>query len=177
MDRHAVGDEQGFDDLYRILAPELLAYAKRRARDVARAEDFVQQTFLQMHLARDRFRTGGDVFSWAFAILARLCIDGHRRQKFDRMADSPDAIELALDEGGTPEQLVAGFELATLVAHAIGEMPVSQREAYALVREQGFSSSEAAEILGTTPNAIHLRMHRTYDAVRTALDWVAVAAT
>src|SRR5260370_6889043 len=81
MDRYADGDDAAFSELYDILAPRLFGYLLRQTRNNARAEDLVQQTFLQMHCARGKFIRGADVVPWAFAIARRLMIDGFRRSR------------------------------------------------------------------------------------------------
>ncbi len=170
MDRYADGDDGAFDELYDLLVPRLLPYAVRRTRDVGRAEDLVQQVFLQMHLARDSFRRGSDVLSWAFAITTRLAIDAYRRRRPEVLADDPHdlaAFEPSLEL--LPEEVAATKELAQVVERALAAMPEGQREAYELVREQGFSPAEAAQILGATQNAVNLRVHRAYDALRAAI--------
>src|SRR5262249_20161831 len=79
MDRYAQGDEASFSELYDALAPRLYGYLLRQTRNDTRAEDLLQQTFLQIHCARGRFIPGADVVPWAFAIARRLLIDGVRR--------------------------------------------------------------------------------------------------
>ena len=57
MDRYARGEDAAFGELYDLLAPKLLGFLYRQTRDRARAEDLVQQTFLQMHCARETYTT------------------------------------------------------------------------------------------------------------------------
>ena len=42
--------------------------------------------------------------------------------------------------------------------------------AYTLVRQEGLSVAEAAEVLGVTVTAVKLRAHRVYEALRAVLD-------
>ncbi|CAN5240902.1 N/A [soil metagenome] len=169
MDRYARGDDSAFDGLYDLLVPRLLPYAKRRTGDASRAEDLVQQAVLQMHLARASFRNGSDVLAWAFAITTRLAIDGYRRRKSEVLADDPHAIgNVEPCASHAPEQILAAKEMAVIAERTLQAMPEGQRVAYELVREQGFCPAEAADILGTTPNAVNLRVHRAYDAIRAA---------
>jgi RNA polymerase sigma-70 factor (ECF subfamily) len=170
MDRYAMGDDAAFDELYDALVPRLLPYATRRAGDAVRGEDLVQQTLLQMHLARASFRSGSDVLSWAFAIVTRLAIDGFRRRRNEVLSDDPHAAmgPTALSTGG-PDHDLGARQVAAIVERALDGLPEGQREAYDLVRGEGFSPAEAAAILGTTQNAVNLRVHRAYDALRAAL--------
>jgi RNA polymerase sigma-70 factor (ECF subfamily) len=48
-------------------------------------------------------------------------------------------------------------------------LPEAQRVAFELVKHEGLSLAEAADVLGTTVAAVKLRAHRTYEALRAAL--------
>lgn len=49
-------------------------------------------------------------------------------------------------------------------------LPETQRVAFELVKQDGLSHAEAAEVLGTTVAAIKQRTHRAYTALRAAVD-------
>jgi len=44
-----------------------------------------------------------------------------------------------------------------------------KREAFVLLRYEGLSVQEAADVLGSTPTAVKLRAFRAYEALRAAL--------
>jgi RNA polymerase sigma-70 factor (ECF subfamily) len=170
MDRYACGDDAAFSELYDLLAPRLTAFLARRTRDDALATDLVQQTFLQMHASRRHFSEGADVMPWAFAIARRLLIDVVRKS----------GREIVGDEGGSeeresvapdlpPDRIVAQRRLAARVREELQRVPEAQRAAFELVKHDGLSLAEAAEVLGTTVAAVKLRIHRTYEALRAAL--------
>lgn len=167
MDRYAEGDDSAFGELYDGLAPRLFGYLVRQTRDHARAEDLVQQTMLQMHRARGRFIKGSDVVPWAFAIARRLMIDGMRRGKREVLASDPDAAEADVVSPDAPaDQLFEAAELATLLLEELAKLPETQRVAFDLVKREGLSMAEAAQVLGTTVSAVKLRTHRAYEALR-----------
>jgi RNA polymerase sigma-70 factor (ECF subfamily) len=168
MARYAAGDEAAFAEVYDALAPRLYAFLTRQTRDRARAEDLVQQTFLQMHRARGRFIEGAEVTPWAFAIARRLFIDGLRRRKYEKVGDEAEGMELASD-GPTADELVEAQELATKMRAEIARLPETQRVAFELVKQEGLSLAEAAQVLGTTVAAVKLRAHRAYEALRAVL--------
>jgi RNA polymerase sigma-70 factor (ECF subfamily) len=171
MDRYAQGDESAFSELYDALAPRLYGYLLRQTRNNARAEDLLQQTFLQMHCARGRFIPGADVVPWAFAIARRLLIDGVRRSgrevslELREEAGAPPPVSTALSQ----DDLVHSKRLATSLERELAKLPESYREAFELIKQEGLSLAEAAEVLGTTVAAVKLRAHRTYQALREAL--------
>jgi RNA polymerase sigma-70 factor (ECF subfamily) len=52
---------------------------------------------------------------------------------------------------------------------ALAELPEQQREAVVLVKLDGKTVAEAAEIAGTTVGAMKVRAHRGYEALRARL--------
>lgn len=168
MERYACGEDDAFGALYDALAPKLFAFLSRQTGDAARAEDLVQQTFLQMHCARETYVTGADVIPWAFAIARRLAIDVHRRTKRESFGSDVEAAAIALDLA--PDDALRSKQAARILQDALDELPEAQRTAFELVKYDGLSLAQAAETLGTTVTAVKLRTHRTYEALRGALE-------
>ncbi len=170
MDRYADGDASAFAEVYDELAPRLYGFFIRQTGDKARAEDLVQQTLMQMHAARAVYARGSDVIPWAFAIGRRLLIDTRRKTKrevlFDSAEDDAAALELRVERDLVPDGQVITRQLAGKIREELQRLPEPQRVAYELVRQEGMSVAEAAQVLGTTPTAIKLRAHRVYEAIR-----------
>jgi RNA polymerase sigma-70 factor (ECF subfamily) len=171
MDRYARGDDGAFSEVYDLVAPRLLRYLTRQTRNLALAEDLVQQTLLRIHRARGRFTPGAAVFPWAMAIARRLLIDDLRYRRGDKLGrsldedptlDPPDLAPNATD-------LVAASQLAARIRAELAKLPSAQREAFELIKEDELSLAEAAAVLGTTVTAVTLRSHRAYVALRLAL--------
>jgi RNA polymerase sigma-70 factor (ECF subfamily) len=173
MDRYADGDDAAFGDVYDLLAPRLFAFFVRHTGDVSRAEDLVQQTLLQIHAARLNYVRASDVVPWAFAIGRRLLVDSRRRTRkevlFETAEDDAAALDSRTERYSIPDALVMTKELAGLAEDELERMPESHRVAYMLVRQEGLSVAEAAEVVGTTPGALKLRAHRAYEALRAVL--------
>jgi RNA polymerase sigma-70 factor (ECF subfamily) len=168
MARYAMGDDGAFATVYDELAPRLYGYLARQTRDPARAEDLLQQTFLQMHKARGTFVAGAEVVPWAFAIARRLMIDGFRRGRRE-VLEEPDARDERPAADDPADELVQAQQLATRIRLELAKLPETQRTAFELVKQEGLSLAEAAGVLGTTVPAVKLRAHRAYEALRAVL--------
>jgi RNA polymerase sigma-70 factor (ECF subfamily) len=168
MDRYARGDEPAFAEVYDAVAPRVFAYLRRHTRGAALAEDLVQQTLLQMHRARGTFIPGSAVLPWAFAIARRLLIDELRRNKRNVLATASEIAEeaAAAPGGAAPDGILAARQLAGQLQAELGRLPHSQRAAFELMRLDGLSHADAAQVLGITVNALKLRAHRAYVALR-----------
>jgi RNA polymerase sigma-70 factor (ECF subfamily) len=169
MERYSRGEDQAFSQLYDSLAPRLHQYLLRASRDATRADDLLQQTMLRIHRARGRFIVGAEVLPWAFAIARRLFIDSIRRRKGEQTGGyEASPVEVAADQRPADE-LVDSQRLGGAIEAQLERLPESHRVAFELIQKEGLSIREAAEVLGTTPNAVKLRAHRAYVALRSAL--------
>lgn len=171
MARYARGEDAALAIVYDAIAPRLYGYLLRRVRDASLCEDLVQKTFLQMHRARATFAPGSLVAPWAFAIAKRLLIDaGRARTRLRaRFSDNADGVDEVASSAPDAEDHLAAKELGQRAMAVLQEMPQNQREAFLLIRIDGLSIIEAAEVLGTTVSAVKLRAHRAYKALTDAL--------
>jgi RNA polymerase sigma-70 factor (ECF subfamily) len=115
MARYSRGDDVAFSDLYDALAPRLFGFLRRHAGAPSAVDDFLQQTFMQLHRARGTFACGAAVLPWAFAIARRLCMDAarHRRRHASESAVTLDDVappEAPAD--ASPEAALAAAEAA-----------------------------------------------------------------
>lgn len=168
MERYARGEDAAFAELYDGLAPRLFAFLVRQCRDRTRAEDVLQQTMLQIHRHRGRFLPGAEVLPWAFAIARRLVIDQHRRGGREVLGDD-DHAELLVSLDAPADELTMAKEVAERLEAELRRLPENQRVAFELIKQEGLSVAEAAQVLGTTVSAVKLRAHRAYEALRAAL--------
>ena len=169
MDRYARGEEAAFVDLYDELAPRLHSFALRWTRSRSAAEDVVQQTLLQMHVARHRFVRGGAVVPWAYAIARRLLIDlGRRVAREVLRADGARDPEEA-SAAPSPEEALHHRRLEAEARRDLAMLPSGWREAFELVKFEGLSVAEAAEVLGITHGMVKIRTHRATAALREAV--------
>jgi RNA polymerase sigma-70 factor, ECF subfamily len=151
------------------VAPRVHAYLIRQTRDRVIADDLLQQTLLQMHRKRGTYAAGLPVLPWAFAIARRLYIDECRRRKTDALWSARDVGEDDRRAWALPDDEVATRQVAQLVEAELARMPGNQRVAFELLKIDGLSQQEAAQLLGTTVSAVKLRAFRAYSAIRSVL--------
>ncbi|PRQ07495.1 ECF RNA polymerase sigma factor SigL [Enhygromyxa salina] len=153
-------------------------------RDEPTVDDLLQLTFLEAHLARDRFCVqGGDpdgaVQGWYFAIARNVAPDhlrqrgrrDRRRVELDAHAGGPER-ELA-DDAASVEALALEHERADeiidQVRDAIALLPASEREVVELHKLRGMTMAEVAERLQIREGAVRVRAHRGYKALARSL--------
>ena len=173
MERYAAGDSAAFAQVYDALAPRLFAYLFRQTRERSRAEDLLQQTMLHIHRARDRFIPGAQVTPWAFAIARRLLVDSMRRGRREILGDGT-VVDTGVASSPRADDLVQASQVAVRIELVLAGLPASQRTAFQLIKQEGLTVAEAAQVLGTTVAAVKLRAHRAYEALRAGLSEIGV---
>lgn len=181
MDRFARGDDDAFAELYRLGSGQVHRFLMRMSGDAALADDLTQDTFLRAHAARASFEVGAAARPWLLAIARNTFLDWTRRAKVRRK--SAEATKAAQDAdppiaaGETQgDEALAAREMLQIVERALAKQSALVREAFILVRFEGLSMSEAAEVLGTTEAAVKVRAFRANEAIREALGPDAQAA-
>jgi RNA polymerase sigma-70 factor (ECF subfamily) len=170
MVRYSQGDLSAFDIVYEAVAPRIEDFLRRRVRDKARAEDIVQQTFLNIHGARGTFVPGSDLMCWAFRIARNLLIDSSRkarRESAREIVEENDTLAAALASaiaGG--EEIVVARETWAQLVRAFEQLPNAQRDVFELVRLEGLSYEQAAAALGITLDSLRMYAHRATVALR-----------
>ncbi len=165
MAQLAAGDLAAFDALYERYRRSVFTVLLRLAASDAVAEDVLQETFLRLYLHRAAYRSQGHFRAWLYSIARNLLTDYYRRAR--RPVDEPATTE-AEDPIGPAEWAEAG-DLAARIGRAVDRLPPLQREVLLLSRVAGLTSEEVADVIGSTPGAVRVALHRALKAIRTAI--------
>lgn len=174
MDRYARGEDDAFDLLYRQGAPRLRGFLVRLCGNGALADDLTQEAFVRIHVARGSFHAGAAALPWMLAIGRNAFLDHARRHDVRRAsserASHSDDVEVAVASAETRgDEVLAAREMLGIVRATLDQMSLAQREAFVLLRFEGLSVRDAAQVLGTTEAAVKVRAFRAYEALREAL--------
>lgn len=166
MTRHAQGDPEAFDELYRQAHPKLVNSMMKLTPDRGRAEDVAQVTLLKAHRARESYKPGAPVLPWLYVIAKRTLYDEQRPMSVRYEVLSNDGL---LSDADRPIAPQTTDNVASL-RQAFEQLPPHYRDAIELTKLSGFSGSEAAKALNTTKAAIKQRVHRGYGLLRQWLE-------
>jgi RNA polymerase sigma-70 factor (ECF subfamily) len=174
------GDERAYERLVREQGGRLLAVARRLLRSDEDARDALQEAFLQAFRNLDGFAGQARLSTW----LHRIVINAALMRLRSRRARPEEPIEPLLpkfladghtvrrytDWGACPEELAGRGELRERVRRAIDRLPATYRTVLVLRDLEELDTGEVAGLLGVTPNAVKIRLHRARQALRELLD-------
>jgi RNA polymerase sigma-70 factor (ECF subfamily) len=167
--RHARGEPNHFQILVQRYSGELYRFLARFTGSRVMADDVVQETFLQVHLAASSFDPSRRFKPWLFTIAANKARDMLRSKARKpeipldaTIRDSEDSQTfrafLADQASGPPERLEASEERA-LVRQVVDQMPSNLREVLILGYFQRFPYQEIADVLGIPLGTVKSRLH------------------
>ena len=142
-----------FDALFTAHQRHVLAYALRRTTTAADAEDVTAEAFI---IAWRKFDAipADEPLPWLYAV-ARRVLANHRRGlgRRERLA-----ALLRVEDVATP--LRAGEDLDGPVFAALASLSPADQELLRLVAWEELGNQQIAAVLGITPNAVAIRLHR-----------------
>lgn len=147
--------EERFEGLYREFRDPLMAYAMRRVSPDA-AQDVVAETFAIVWRRLDSVPSS-EPAGWLFVTARNVVIARWRREQ--RQERITERLENELEGNReVPDEAMATTPRPVLVA--LAELAESDREVLLLSAWEQLSSREGAAVLGCSPTAFRIRLHR-----------------
>ncbi len=156
----AAGDRRAFEALYARHAPTVMRFLHHLCHDAGLAEDLTQETFVRAWRAAPRFRPEAAVRTWLLEIAKRRGWSaGARGARRRSVWGTPMAFgETALaSRGDLPADAVERADTARSIRRALLALSPKLRLAFVLVRLEGCSFAEAAEIAGVPVGTVKSR--------------------
>jgi RNA polymerase sigma-70 factor (ECF subfamily) len=148
------------DRLYREHATAVLAYVRRTTPDDA--PDVVAETFVVAWRRLDDLTDDAEALPWLYGIAWRT-LSTQRRSARRQQAISERLAKEPQPPASEPTSHVA------MLGAALAGLAASEREVLMLVAWEELDSRQAAAVLGCTPTAFRLRLHRARRHLRRRL--------
>jgi RNA polymerase sigma-70 factor (ECF subfamily) len=161
------GDAAAFDGLFQRWASPLLRYLERMLRDAAAAEDLVQEVFLRVHRARERYTPDARFSTWLYRIATNLALNELRRPRRrdpHQSTDEDGAVWLVSDASPTDE-IVDARRQGEAALRELEALPERQRAALWLTAIEGLAYSEVAAALDVSEKVVKALVHRGRSAL------------
>lgn len=172
------GDATAFEQLVSRHKRGLYNFLLRSVHNKSRAEELLQEVFLRVIRAKDRYQRTARFTTWIYTIARNLCVDESRRQKFRRtlpleakrrgrsedgglsILDVTEADEVGTDAASEAPKIRAR------VAAAIDNLPDDQREVFVMRQFGGLSFKQIGEAVGAPENTVKSRMRYALEKLR-----------
>ena len=169
------GDPQAFKQLVETWQNMVYNTVLSIVQDIQEAEDVSQEVFIQVYQSVKNFRGDAKLSTWIYRVAVTKALDAERKKKTKkRVANLKSWIGL-----GEKEEEAAHFnhpgvqldnkELAAVLFKAMQKLPENQRIAFTLIKAEGLSYDETAEIMNVSVKAVEALMHRAKENLRKRL--------
>ena len=149
--RHAQGDAEAFELIYRRHEMRTWRYLERNVGDRANADELQQEVWFAVSKEAPRFEPKMRFSAWLFGIA------------YKRLSDSTVASS---EPGNAP---AAARDQATALTRALGQLPRELRDAYLLQMEGELTIAEIAAITNSSLETIKTRLHLARTKLREQL--------
>jgi RNA polymerase sigma-70 factor (ECF subfamily) len=174
------GEESAFDGLVEAYSGQVYALMTRFLGRHSGREDLVQEVFLRVIRARDRYEPRARFTTWLYRIVYNLCVNETQRaggrdhvsiERSSTGADPEDAgpPEIFDERAMGPSESMERDDIVRQVREAIADLPEGQRMALVLAKYHDMAYSEIADVLGSSEKAIKSLIHRARETLRATL--------
>jgi RNA polymerase sigma-70 factor (ECF subfamily) len=171
IERLRDGDSAALDVVFDTFKRPLFTFLLRLSRRRDIAEELFEETWLRLVKHARRLRPDTRLGAWLFTVARNLYVSYLRSRMLE---DSAIAGLMALwpfsIERSSPFEAAAASELERRIERALTAMPLASREVLLLVGVAGLNPSDAADVIGVTPEALRQRLHRARVTLAKALE-------
>lgn len=151
-------DRKSQEQLYRLLAPRMLAVCMRYATDKDEAQDILQEGFIKMFRNMKNYRGEGSLEGWIRRIMVHCAISRYRKLKpivlvDDFAAEEAAAIPISSSFNDN------GLEAKDLMK-LVQKLPKTYRSVFNMYAIEGYSHQEIGSSLGMSELLSRTTLHR-----------------
>jgi RNA polymerase sigma-70 factor (ECF subfamily) len=173
------GEEAAFDRLVDSYSGQVYALLTRFLGQRASREDLVQEVFLRVIRARERYQPTARFTTWLYRIVFNMAVNETQRvtgsgtfsldQPCGDRSDDGWRIEVTDERVEDPSAGMEREDVVSAVRRAIEALPEQQRAALILAKYHDTPYVEIAEILNSSEKAIKSLIHRARETLRESL--------
>ncbi len=168
-------DLTAFEALMRRHNRRLFRVTRSVLRDVAAAEDAVQEAYIRAFTKLSSYKPTGKFSSWLTRVALNEALMMRRRDRTDTVSlddigdEAVMPAEPTAQEPPTAEQFVEAAHARALLEHAIDSLPENFRMVFVLRVVEGLDVRETSECLELNSNTVRTRLFRAQRQLRVDL--------
>jgi RNA polymerase sigma-70 factor, ECF subfamily len=162
-----------FDELYEKYHHDVFQFLFYMVKNKEHAEDLVQEVYIRVLNAYDRFEGRSSEKTWLLSIARNVAIDFFRKQKGwkQRILDKFDwSSKQVKDEYLMPEEIAIQREEIKWVYHCLDSCSFDQRAVIILRFIHELSITETAAALGWTEGKVKTTQHRSLKVLKRQME-------
>ena len=166
------GDVGAFEALFRAMHPRLVGFTANYVGDAARAEEIVQDLFLDLWTDRASWTLTGSVRAYLYAAVRNRALNLRRRDAVERDWVDDEALDgvRALHQRPTdPQEELESADASERLDSAISALPERCRMVMQMRWRDEFTYAEIADVMGISLKGVENQLGRGLKVLRKAL--------
>lgn len=162
------GDEAAFEQIYDLYSPRLLGKLLKLVKSDMLAAELLQEVFIKLWQVRSELDPDKSFRSYLFCIAeSRVCDFFRKVARDSRMKE--ELLNASADAYQHVEEALVHKEKSFLLHEAIEALPVQRRRIFQMVKVEGRSYDEVAQLLTISPSTISDHIVKATKAIRARL--------
>lgn len=161
------GSKQALRQIYQTYREDLFTIAVSLLGDPDLAEDCLQDVFVRLAEAAGRIQVRSHLRGYLASAIVNKARDRFRRKS--RQVDVPVEDLNVPDPLPCPDELMAGKEQEKQLLHALGRLPIEQREVFVLHAQANMSFRQIAQHQSVSVRTAHSRYRYAIEKLRSLL--------
>lgn len=171
VERLRRGDGDAFDQIYADYRPRIFSFLARMTGQRALAEDLVQETFIRLVRFAPRLSEDTRIGVWLYTVARNLCRSQLRWALVeDSKVEAHGRNSETQPHQPSPFDMTSAREIERAVERALLRLPFEQREALILIAVERLETSDVADLLGLTRDALRQRLSRARKGLARAIE-------
>jgi RNA polymerase sigma-70 factor (ECF subfamily) len=141
------GNTASEEALYRRFSVPMFRVCLRYAANRPEAEDMLQEGFMRVFADLKDYREAGSLEGWIRRVVVRAALRWLRKRRAFEMADLPDEIFLAAQNGNGHHENLELVDESKKVVQCMQKLPTGYRTVLNLYAVEGYDHEEIAELL------------------------------
>ncbi len=142
-------------ELYKYLAPKLLASCMKYVQSKAEAEEIIQDTFIKIFKNIDSFRSDSSIYTWSFKIMLNTTFN-----KLKLLEKYSGNVEIDVAKNVHSKENLNSHHDNDEILNLLLSLPELLRTIFNLYEIEGYSHKEIGEMLGIGESSSRVYLHR-----------------
>jgi RNA polymerase sigma-70 factor, ECF subfamily len=151
--------------LYKQYCDGMFVVAHRYIKDIAAAEDALQEAFIKAFSKMDQFKGDVTFGAWLKRIVVNSCLDAIKARKIELYEINEEVLSVVDDE----DWIVSDETTVSEIHRSIEQLKDPYRVVVQLFLLEGYDHQEISEILGISESASRTNLHRGKQSLKEQL--------
>jgi RNA polymerase sigma-70 factor (ECF subfamily) len=171
LGRCALRDSKALNELYRLVAPQLLGVLIKLLRRRALAEEALQDVMVRVWQRANQFEAyRGRGMAWLVSVARNRAIDLLRSQRDYVSMDESQVNEIPDDSGGDDLEMSTTDRMRVALDRCLGGLSDEQRQCIRLAYVNGYSHDEISRSVGSPLGTVKSWVRRGLTSLKRCLE-------